>query len=280
MPDTNQPSAEASPSKRKPSQANERGSSALLETSDQPMPRYDVHCIMQGKGGVGKSFVASLLTQWHQTNNRPVMAFDTDPLNATLRDFPGLAATPITLLDEDQINIEAVDRLIEEIATKPSAAVIDNGSASFAPMGRYLVSHGIAELLAQHNRRLVLHTLVIGGQPAVDTVRGLLALLGQFPKSVPVVVWVNEYAEKFQVDGYAFEETRAYQDNVLRIAGIVHLPSIDPRSFGRDLSAMLAKRMTFAEAIESPEFMLVSKSRLFRIRQAVFDQLDTVLEAL
>jgi len=235
---------------------------------------------MQGKGGVGKSFVASLLVQWHQQHERPVMAFDTDPLNATLRDFPGLAAVPVKLLDEDQINVEAVDGLVEQIATKPGASVIDNGSASFAPMGRYLVSNGIAELLAAHDRRLVLHAVVIGGQPALDTLRGLIALLDQFPKGVPVVVWVNEYAERFNVDGYAFEETRAYQDNAMRIAGVVHLPTIEQRTFGRDIAAMLAKRMTFAEAIESPDFFLVSKSRLFRIRQTIFDQLDTVLEAI
>jgi hypothetical protein len=91
----------------------------------------------------------------------------------------------VKLLDEDQINVAAVDSLIEQIATKPSASVIDNGSASFAPMGRYLVSNGIAEHLAGHGRRLVLHAVVIGGQPAVDTIRGLVALLEQFPKSVP-----------------------------------------------------------------------------------------------
>lgn len=235
---------------------------------------------MQGKGGVGKSFVASLLVQWHQKHNRPVAAFDTDPLNATLRDFPGLAAMPVKLLDEDQINVEAVDGLIEQIATKPGASVIDNGSASFAPMARYLVSNGIAELLAQHDRRLVLHAVVIGGQPAVDTIRGLIALLNQFPKSVPVVVWINEYAEPFNVDGYAFEETRAYQDNAVRIAGVIHLPPLEQRTFGRDVAAMLSKRLTFAEAIESPDFFLVPKSRLFRIQQAIFEQLDTVMDAI
>jgi hypothetical protein len=235
---------------------------------------------MQGKGGVGKSFVASMLIQWHQHNNRPVSAFDTDPLNATLRDFPGLGAVPVKLLEEDQINVVAVDGLIEQIATTPGASVIDNGSASFAPMGRYLVSNGIAELLAKHDRRLVLHAIVIGGQPALDTLRGLMALLDQFPKSVPVVVWVNEYAERFIIDGYAFEETRAYQDNAMRIAGIVHLPQIDPRSFGRDVTAMLSQRKTFAEAIESPEFFLVSKSRLFRVRESIFEQLDAVMDAI
>jgi hypothetical protein len=142
------------------------------------------------------------------------------------------------------------------------------------------VNHDIAGLLRSHSRRLVLHTVVVGGQPVLDTLAGMVALLGMFPKPTPVVVWVNEYAAPFDVDGTIFEETRAYQDNAGRISAVVHVPPLDPMFNGRDVAMMLSKQLTFAEAIERPETRVVSKSRLFRLRQAIFEQLDTVLEAI
>jgi hypothetical protein len=235
---------------------------------------------MQGKGGVGKSYIASLLIQWHQANKLPVMAFDTDPVNRTLTSFPALAAKQIKLLNEDRINTDGVDDLIEATVTGPAASVIDNGSASFLPMARYLVSNDIASILEQHNRRLVLHTAVVGGQAALDTLRGMVALLGQFPPTVPIVVWVNEYAGRFDADGFAFEETRAYQDNASRIAAVVHLPPLDPLTHGRDIATMLARQVVFEEAIASPEFRIVAKSRLSQVRKSVFDQLDAIMGSI
>ena len=245
-----------------------------------PGKRRDVHCVMQGKGGVGKSFIASLLIQWHQANNLPVMAFDTDPVNRTLSSFPALAATQIRLLNEDKINTDGVDELIEAAVTGSGASVIDNGSASFLPMARYLVSNDIAAILEEHDRRLVLHTVVVGGQAALDTLRGMVALLGQFPPGVPVIVWVNEYNGRFDADGLSFEETRAYQGNAGRIAGVVHLAPLDPLTHGRDVETMLARQVVFADAIASPEFKIVAKSRLSQVRRAVFEQLDAVMGAI
>ena len=42
-----------------------------------------IHFILQGKGGVGKSYVASLLTQYLQDKKKPVVGFDLDPTNPT-----------------------------------------------------------------------------------------------------------------------------------------------------------------------------------------------------
>jgi hypothetical protein len=266
--------------RRSTTQKPETSSSDLVSPLPEAPARHDVHCLMQAKGGVGKSFAASMLVQWHQVNNRLVAAFDTDPMNQTLCAFPGLAATPVRLLDHDQVDVDAMDGLIEEIVASSGACVIDNGAASFHPMLRYLLSNDIAGLLGQYHRRLVLHTVVVGGQTALDTLSGMVALLQQFPATVPVVVWVNEYAGTFDAEGHAFEETRAYQDNAKRIAAVVHLHPLDPRTHGRDAATMLARQMTFEEAIVSPDFKIVAKSRLSQIRTATFEQLDATLEAI
>ena len=46
------------------------------------------HLILQGKGGVGKSFAAFLLAQYLPEKSVLVRCFDADPINNTLASFP------------------------------------------------------------------------------------------------------------------------------------------------------------------------------------------------
>ena len=58
-----------------------------------------IHFILQGKGGVGKSYVASLLTQYLQDKKKPVVGFDLDPTNPTYAEYEKLPVERISLLD-------------------------------------------------------------------------------------------------------------------------------------------------------------------------------------
>ena len=49
-----------------------------------------VHLILQGKGGVGKSFIAALLAQYLQEKGVAVRCFDADPVNSTQAIEPGM----------------------------------------------------------------------------------------------------------------------------------------------------------------------------------------------
>ena len=61
------------------------------------------------------------------------------------------------------------------------------------------------------------------------------------------------------------------------IRGVVYLRQLDPQMFAPIMAEMLERRLTFAEAASSSDFMLMEKSRLFRIKQAIWDQLGLVL---
>ena len=51
-----------------------------------------VHIILQGKGGVGKSFIAIMLAMYYQHNGIAYHGFDTDPVNSTFAGFKGFAS--------------------------------------------------------------------------------------------------------------------------------------------------------------------------------------------
>jgi len=58
-----------------------------------------VHLSLQGKGGVGKSLVASLLAQYFKHRKGvPVRCIDADPVNQTLAQYKELDAERLNLL--------------------------------------------------------------------------------------------------------------------------------------------------------------------------------------
>jgi hypothetical protein len=218
-----------------------------------------------------------LIAQYLQDHTRLDACFDTDPVNGSLQTIPALRARPIELLHDDTLNVQAVDRLIEAIVTAKTDVVVDNGAASFLPLSRYLVENDIPAVLHQHGATMVLHTLVTGGSNGMDTVKGLDALVRHFTPAAAVIVWINEYFGPARFDGIAFEETNVYRENRANIRGLVHLRRLDPVMFAPNLAQMLERHLTFAEAAVSDEFMLMEKSRLFRIKSDIWAQLGTVL---
>ncbi|WP_455474103.1 nucleotide-binding protein [Bartonella sp. B30(2025)] len=47
----------------------------------------NIHIVLQGKGGVGKSLVASLVMQYLLENKTDVRGIDTDPVNQTFANY-------------------------------------------------------------------------------------------------------------------------------------------------------------------------------------------------
>ncbi|HEY1433631.1 MAG TPA: P-loop NTPase, partial [Stellaceae bacterium] len=105
------------------------------------------HFVLQGKGGVGKTFVASLIAQYLTERGEPVACLDTDQVNGSFHDITALGVRPVKILKEDseEIDIGEMDAMVERILTEDSHFVVDNGATSFVPMSRYLVQDGVVE---------------------------------------------------------------------------------------------------------------------------------------
>ena len=153
-----------------------------------------INVILQGKGGVGKSFIASLMSQYLIDRDQLLACFDTDPVNATLAAYKNLQATKVNIMDEDIINSRLFDVLIEKVVELPenACAVIDCGASTFIPLSAYMSENDISGFLQETGHKLVLHTIIAGGQAETDTIQGLNSLLNAFP-GTPVTVWVNPF---------------------------------------------------------------------------------------
>jgi len=236
-----------------------------------------VHFTLQGKGGVGKSLVSSLITQYLTANGHEVVAVDTDPVNATLAGYRAFNTQRLELMEGGSLIERNFDALIEQIVADDANFVVDNGAASFIPLSFYIAENDAINLIGENGKQVVIHTVVTGGQAMKDTLAGLAGLLEQMPSEARIVVWLNEFFGDIESDGKTFEEMKVYQNNKDRIHGLVRIVRQTGSTFGKDVQLMLDSKLTFEEVAASPDFGLMSKSRLSRVRDAIFNQLKAVI---
>lgn len=237
-----------------------------------------VHFVLQGKGGVGKSFVASLLVQYFRSKGAPVVAVDTDPVNTTLSGYKAYDTKQIVLLEDDRLIEERFDSLMELIKDlSDTHIVIDSGASTFLPLSNYLKENDAINMILSWGKQALIHTVVTGGQALEDTLSGFAALAKQMPDEVKIVVWLNKFFGDIQVDGKSFEQMKAYQNYNHRVHAVIEIPRYTGSTFGQDIQAMLDRKLTFDEAIASPEFRLMSKSRLTKVKETIFSEIDSQL---
>jgi hypothetical protein len=88
---------------------------------------------------------------------------------------------------------------------------------------------------------------------------------------------VNEFFGPIGTDtSEGFERMPLYEQNRARISGLVYLRRLNPDTFGRNLRDMLSRRITFAEADQSPELRIVARQRLRQVWQPIRDQIALI----
>lgn len=240
------------------------------------MNHNQVHFTLQGKGGVGKSFISAIMVQYfgHKTEGQ-VQAFDTDPVNDTLSQYEGFSTERIDILDSgNNINAREFDGLVEKILATDRICVIDNGASTFVPLMAYMVENKVIPLLEQSGKQVFIHSVVTGGQAFSDTLQGLAVMLQE--QTAPVVVWLNEFYGAIERDGKTFQQSALYADFKQRIRGIVTVEKGNADTFGRDMELMGKNKLTFDQALESPLFGIMPRQRLKMVRETIFRQLDDI----
>jgi CobQ/CobB/MinD/ParA nucleotide binding domain len=232
-----------------------------------------VHLSLQGKGGVGKSLIGSILAQYLRHKGQEVQCVDTDPVNQTFSQYSALQVCHLNVLSEGRIDPRLFDLLMERLLTEDGVFVVDSGASTFIPLWHYILENNVVNVLREAGRRLYVHSVITGGQALVDTLSGF----GELAKTTPdrnVVVWVNEYFGPVQDNGKRFIEMRVFRDNEEKVVGTVAVPKRSVDTFGRDVEEMLRRKLTFGEAIESPEFSIMARQRLKVVRADLFEQLE------
>ncbi len=235
------------------------------------------HFVLQGKGGMGKSYVASLIAQHFKGVGRNLACVDTDPVNTTLARYEELAAVRLPLLTQDnQIDQRKFDGLMESILSNEGKTfVVDNGATTFLPLASYMAENDAYEVLAASGVDLVTHCVVTGGQAMADTLSGLYSL-AQISRPAGVVVWLNEYFGPLVHEGQQVTDLPVFTGNANKIRGMVRMQRRNADTFGADVADMARNHWTFEQAVKSSETTLMAKSRLKIIQRDINDQLTAL----
>jgi hypothetical protein len=229
---------------------------------------------LQGKGGVGKSFLTAAFAQWLLDRGRSVACIDTDTLNPTLLQYKPLKATHLKLSQNHVIDPRALDALVGIVTAAPEDAqvVVDVGSNGFETLMAYEVENGVFALLAELGHQVVVQTVIAGGPDAEETIKGTMALLAA--TDVPLILWLNAHLGPLEVQGQPISQARFLHEARDRIRETVLLPARTKATFGKDIEELLRQRLTFGDAIEG--FDLMPRTRVKRIRDELWAQLDAL----
>lgn len=234
-----------------------------------------IHIPVQGKGGVGKSFIAAALAQYFVDKGRTLDCVDTDPVNATFAGYKALNVRHLDIMHAEEIDQRRFDELVEIIASAKGDIVIDTGSNAFIPLSYYLLSNGVPALLSEMGHELILHTVVTGGQAMVDTLSNFSLVAKQFADAT-IVVWLNPYWGRVESGGKEFQQMKVYAEHKDRIAAIVSIPDLKKETHGADLADMLKQRVTFAEAVGDGDRPIMVRQRLKMVQRALYAEMDKV----
>jgi hypothetical protein len=109
-----------------------------LEPATTVAPQV-INLMLQGKGGVGKSLVASFLAQFYASSGQVVKCIDTDPVNQTFSQYTGIGAQHLRLMDGNQVNRRHFDELIDDILATHESFVVDNGDRHYKQLFGFAV---------------------------------------------------------------------------------------------------------------------------------------------
>ena len=244
-----------------------------------------VHFILQGKGGIGKTLVSTILAQWLASKDaagdleeqrQPLRCYDTDQENATFSRYKAMDVKHVPVMtDSRTIDPKRFDALMIDILEEEGNCVIDNGANTFSPLMGYLLENDCFALLEESGRKVYIHTIVGGGDTLHDTAMGFVSTAKA--TRVPLVLWENEHFGLLQsASGKQFTESQTYADNSSRVRGRIVLSARNADTFGADIKKMNTARLTANEVRESDKFNVMEKQRIKVVFRDLFEQLDKV----
>jgi hypothetical protein len=247
----------------------------MTKTNGNGSGGTSIHIALQGKGGVGKSLISAILSQYLLSRGQDVHGIDADPVNQTLSEYRGLAVSCLKLLKDGSVDQREFDLLMERFLTESGTFVVDTGASTFIPLWHYVLENHALDYLRERGKRVFVHSVITGGQALNDTLVGF-EQLAESMREKNIVVWLNEYFGAVLQDGSPFREMAAYKRHAGKVHGSVAIVRRTADTFGRDVEEMICNKMTFDEALNGSGFTIMAKQRLRVVQRDLFEQLDAI----
>lgn len=231
--------------------------------------------VMQGKGGVGKSFIAWVLAQYGLAKKEtPTYFADIDPVNASFHLYSALNAVYFNISKEDkEIDRRLFDELVENVCLHPGYSLIDSGAPTFLPLMIYIDQNKTFDLLESMGHEVWIHTPIVGGMGMEQTLIGLQNILESCTNKV--VIWENEYFGAVDIHGKNITETQLYKEHRERIGGVIKVGKYPADTLAVDLKLILERRMVLDDS-KTAGFRIPAQNRIENFKRELFGQLEGI----
>jgi hypothetical protein len=220
--------------------------------------------IINGKGGVGKSFFAVNFVQYLKDNGIPCTAVDTDNENSTLKRFH---PDSLFLDIEDPTEIDAVFATLD----KANMVVMDCRAASTDIFLDYFDEVKIFDLLKSMGASL---NLIMPVNHETDSLEQIRNISDRLNNNANYVIVKNE-ALSGRFDNYDQSATKARIMNDLAGREIVM-----PKLYDWLVSALNRHDLTISAACKSPLFDFFNRQRLQNWQHGFYGELESVRDLL
>lgn len=232
-------------------------SGSVLRASSSQTGGLTVNVVLAGKGGAGKTTVASMLATAFRQDGRPVVCIDTDTVNRSLSGISSLSSEQLMLIDDEgEVDVGNLNVMISRAISEDSNFVIDTGAESFLTLSEYFVQGGVFDVIAEAGRRPVVHSVIAGGSAFAKSSDTALKTIGMMPDCVQNVLWFNRVPK-------ATKENKNVQALAEMFSAVFTVPEFD-RLARPIFHRMLEQNMTFDDAAKSDDFDVISKLWLER----------------
>ena len=214
--------------------------------------------ILNGKGGVGKSFFATNLVQYLKDQQIEHHAIDTDNENSTLKRFHGEAE----FININ--NVQEIDALFAALE-KSNLVVVDCRAASTDIFLDYFAEVRAFEILEMLDAALTIVSPVNHEADSVEQVKIIAEALGA--KCRYLIVRNQAHSEQFRI--YDNSQTRS------RILGeLAGREILMPKLYDWLVTGLNETNLSMTAAIAGSEFSLVDRQRLKNWQANFYEQLD------
>ncbi len=223
-----------------------------------------INLVINGKGGVGKSFFATNFVQYLKDRGHAHRAIDSDHENSTLKRFHP---------EVDFINLENRREIDAVFATAETCdlLVIDCRAASTDLFIDFFDEVGLAEVLRTLDARLTVVCPVNHEADSVEQVRILSDALGD---GCPWLIVKNEaHSDTFKL--YENSKTRRHLLDALHAREITM-----PRLYDWLVTALNEHNVTITRALNDPAFNLLDRQRLKHWQSRFYQRLDIATDLL
>lgn len=140
-----------------------------------------IHFIGGEKGGVGKSVLARVLTQYYIDRDLPFSALDGDLSHGALMRYYGEYTEAV-----DITHFESADSIAEIAAETGHDVIVDLAAQAARPLDRWMEETGLLELAEELSIEIMLWHVMDDGTDALRLLGNTLATYGQGPGYVVV----------------------------------------------------------------------------------------------